>query len=400
MPGMLDDLKVLDFTMNVAGPSAAAIFTDYGATVIHVESQTGDSARTYAPFIEGKGMTHAWVNRGKKSLVMNLKDPRAVEVAKKLAADCDILIEGYRPGVMARLGLGYEEIKKVNPSIIYCHISAFGQTGPYAGNPGFDVMGQALSGMISVNGEKGGHPIKHGVTIADYEAGPNSYAAIMTALHYRQRTGIGQEIDCSLLNGMIYLNSPIDRLNDGLVVKPNGGHHSALCPFGGFFNDKGEGVIICAPSPKQWECVAKAMNRPDMLTDEKYRTCNTRAKHQVEIIAEIESWLSTFPNMEAAIEYMNRFNVPCCKINTTEDVVNDPQVKHMGFIVQAPTPDDIQQETFLTRGPFAQFSVLPGEIKKAPTLGQNTREILQQLGYSEEEIASMMDAWAPNPDKV
>lgn len=398
---MLDDIKVLDLTANVAGPSATAIFTDFGARVIHIEAQTGDSARTYAPFIDGKGMTHGWVNRGKQSLVMDLKDPRAVEVIKKLAADCDVFVEGYRPGVISRLGLGYDVIKEINPKVIYCHVSAFGQTGPYAHKPGFDLMGQALSGMISVTGEKGGRPIKHGVTIADYEAGPNTYAAIMTALHYQRRTGIGQEIDCSLLNGMIYLNSPIDRLNDGVVVKPNGGHHSALCPFGGFFNDKNEGVIICAPNPKAWETVAKAMNRPDMLTDPKYATVNVRAKYQEEIIAEIEAWLSSFPNMAAAIEHMEKFGVPCCRINTTEDVVNDPQVKHMGFIVNAPTQDDVTtQDTFLTRGPFAQFSALPGEIHKAPTLGQHTRQILEELGYPENEIADMLEAWKPNGDKI
>lgn len=396
MTGMLDDIKVLDFTTNIAGPGAAAIFTDYGARVIHVESQTGDTARTYVPFLEGKSLAHAWINRGKESLVMNLKDPRAVEVVKKLAADADVLIEGFRPGVMARLGLGYEDIRAINPKIVYCHISAFGQTGPYAGKPGFDVMGQALSGMISVNGEKGGRPIKHGVTIADYEAGPNSYAAIMTALYYQRRTGIGQEIDCSLLNGMIFLNSPIERyLNEGIVIKPNGGHHTGLCPFGGFFNDKDEGVIICAPTPKPWECLAKAMGRPDMLTEGKYSTGSIRAKNQVEIIKEIEAWLCTFPNMDAAIACMDKYGVPNCKINTTKDVCEDPQVQHMGYIVEAPTPDDIEQPTWRCRAPFAKFSVLPGEIHKAPTLGQHTESILESLGYSSEEIDSMLADWAP-----
>ena len=220
MEMMLDDVKIIDFTTNVAGPGASAMASDFGANVIKIESQSGDSARTYAPFMDGKGMTHAWVNRGKKSVVMNLKDPRAIEVCKKLIKDADILVEGFRPGVMERLGLGYEAMKEINPKLIYCSVSAFGQTGPYAQRPGFDLLGQAISGMISVNGEKGGHPIKHGVTIADYFAGPNAYAAIMTALHYQRRTGKGQHIDVSLIQGMIYLNSTIDRLNDGVIVKP------------------------------------------------------------------------------------------------------------------------------------------------------------------------------------
>ena len=179
---MLDDVKILDFTTNVAGPGASAIATDFGAQVIKIESQTGDSARTYAPFIEGKGMTHAWINRGKKSIVMNLKDPRAIEICKQLVKDADVLVEGFRPGVMDRLGLGYEAMKEINPKLVYCSVSAFGQTGPYASRPGFDLLGQAISGMISVNGEKGGHPIKHGVTIADYFAGPNAYSSALVEI--------------------------------------------------------------------------------------------------------------------------------------------------------------------------------------------------------------------------
>ncbi len=398
---MLDDVKILDFCSNVAGPGASAMATDFGANVIKIESTVGDSARTYAPFIDGKGMTHAWVNRGKKSIVLNLKDPRAIEICKKLVADADVLVEAYRPGVMDRLGLGYETLKQLNPKLVYCSLSAFGQSGPYADRPGFDLMGQAISGMISVTGEKGGRPIKHGVTLADYFAGPNAYAAIMTALHYQRRTGKGQHIDVSLIQGMIYLNSPIDRLNDGIVIKPNGGHHSALCPFGGFYNDKGEGVVICAPSPRPWECIAKALDRPDFLTDPKYSTVNTRAANQVEIIAEIEAWLSTFPSMDAAIAKMEEFDVPCCKINTTQDVVNDPQVKHMGYIVQAPTQDDItSRDSFLTRGPNAFFSDKPGYIHKAPVLGQHTGEVLAELGYSSEDIDKMISEWAPKDTKI
>lgn len=398
---MLDDVKILDFCSNVAGPGVSALATDFGANVIKIESTVGDSARTYAPFIDGQGMTHAWVNRGKKSIVLNLKDARAIEICKKLVADADILVEAYRPGVMERLGLGYEALKELNPKLVYCSLSAYGQTGPYADRPGFDLMGQAISGMLSVTGEKGGRPIKHGVTLADYVAGLNGYAAIMTALHHQRHTGEGQHIDVSLIQGMIYLNSPIDRLNDGLVIKPNGGHHSALCPFGGFYNDQGEGVVICAPSPRPWECIAKAMNRPDFLTEEKYSTVNTRAANQVEIIEEMEAWLSTFENMDAAIANMEEYDVPCCKINTTEDVVNDPQVKHMGYIVQAPTQDDItSRDTFLTRNTNAFFSAAPGSIHQAPVLGQHTAEVLASLGYSEEEIAQLTGEWVPKTTKI
>ena len=387
---MLSDVRILDFCQNVAGPGISAMASDYGADVIKIEPMEGDPARSYAPMIDGKGMTGAWINRGKKSITLNLKNPEAIEICKKLIATADVMIEGFRPGVISRLGLGYDVASEINPKLVYIHASAFGQSGPYADKPGYDIMGQALSGMISVTGEKGGRGIKHGTTLADYFAGPNGYCAMMTALHYARNTGIGQEIDCSLLQGMIYMNSPIDRMNDIGVIRPNGSHHSAMCPFGGYYNSKGEGVVICAPSRKYWGAIAQAMNRPDYMTNPDYETSFSRSCHQETIIAEIEAWLDTFPDMAAAIEEMNRYGIPNCRINTTEDVVNDPQVKHMGFLVQAPTMDDQQQETWLTRGPNAFFSKTPGYIHKADTLGQHNYEVLGELGYSREDVDRLM----------
>ncbi len=393
---MLKGVKIIDFTLNIAGPTASALATDYGATVIKVEPQTGDPCRGYAPYIDGKGMSHAWANRGKQSVVANLKDPRGVEMCKRLIADADVLVESFRPGVMERLGLGYDVLKEINPKLIYCSISAFGQTGPYAQKPGYDLMGQAISGMISVTGEKGGRPLQHGVSLADFFAGVNAYAAIATALIYQRATGKGQHIDVSLIQGMIYLNSPIDRLNVGLIVKPNGRHHPAQAPFGCFYNDEGEAVVICAHTGRPWENLTKAMERPDLLTDEKFAEFRTRTANQDELVTIIEAWLNTFPNIDAAIARLDEFDVPNCKINNTQDVLNDPQVKHMGYVVEAPTPDDVtSQDTYITRGPNALFSETPGYIHKAPTLGQNSREIFEELGYSAEEIDSMLSDWAP-----
>ena len=385
MAGMLDDVKVLDFTTNAAGPVASAEMSDYGAQVIKIESMNGGPERTYVPILEGKSLTHAWVNRGKKSITLNLKDPRAIEIVKALAKDADVLIESNRPGVMKRLGLDYETLKEINPSLIYCSLTAFGQTGPYSQKPGFDMMGQALSGMMSITGEKGGQPLKHGIALADYFGGFNVFASVLTALHYQRRTGKGQYIDVSLLQGMIHLNSTIDRLNDGVLCKPNGNHHSGLCPFGCFNTDKGESVIICAPSAKAWEAVAKAMNRPDYLTDPEYNTIGARTKNMVKVIAEIEAWLSSFPSLKEACVRMDECHMAYCLVNNDQQVVDDPQVKHMGYIVQAPTPDDIKQPTYQTRGCNAFFSDVPGEIHKAATLGQHNHEVLGGLGYSDEE---------------
>jgi len=299
MAGMLDDVKVLDFTTNAAGPVASAEMSDYGAQVIKIESMNGGPERTYVPILEGKSLTHAWVNRGKKSITLNLKDPRAIEIVKALAKDADVLIESNRPGVMKRLGLDYETLKEINPSLIYCSLTAFGQ------------------------------PLKHGIALADYFGGFNVFASVLTALHYQRRTGKGQYIDVSLLQGMIHLNSTIDRLNDGVLCKPNGNHHSGLCPFGCFNTDKGESVIICAPSAKAWEAVAKAMNRPDYLTDPEYNTIGARTKNMVKVIAEIEAWLSSFPSLKEACVRMDECHMAYCLVNNDQQVVDDPQVSQL-----------------------------------------------------------------------
>ena len=390
---MLEGIKVLEFTMNVAGPTAAAELADYGADIIKVEKMTGAEERAFSPLIDGKSLTHCWLNRGKKSITMDMKDPRAIEIIKKLANQADVLVESLRPGVLAKLGLGYDDLKESNPGLIYCSISAFGQTGPYSKKPGYDVIAQALSGMMSITGEADGAPMRHGTTLADYFAGVAGYASIATALYHRSRTGEGQHIDMSLLNGMIHLNSMIDKLNEDIVVTRNGNHHPSIAPFGLFNGNNGESVVIAAPSGKAFGALCNAMNRQELIEDAKYKSVTGRANNQDELTKTIEDWLKTYDEIEQAIHVLEAQGVACSKVNTTKDVVNDPQVLHMKYLLDAPTSDDIKQETYMTRGPLAQFSKTPGEIRKAATLGQHTHEVLEGLGIAKEEIDAMLKDW-------
>ena len=391
---MLEGIKILDFAVNVAGPHVSAIATDYGASVIKIEARNGAPCRGYAPYIDGIGFSSCWVNRGKKSVTMDLKDPRAIEACKKLIKDADVLVESFRPGVMDRFGLGYEEMHKLNPKLVYCSVSAFGQTGPYAQKPGYDIMAQALSGMVSVTGPKGSAGYMHGVSIADFFAGVNGYAAMMTALFHAMRTGEGQHVDVSILGGMVYLNSPIDRLNTGTIVKANGNHHQAQSPFGIFEHKSGRQVVICAHTGAPWERIIKMIEHPEW--NEIYPTVKDRGARQEEIIAVVTDWLNSFDNLDDAIAIMDECGVPNCRVNTVPDVINDPQVLHMGYVVQAPVPDNVNSiKTYTTRGPNAIFSAHPGSIHKQAVLGADSREVFVELGYSKEEVESMVNDWAP-----
>jgi len=231
---IFEGIRVLDFTNNLAGPYAAAMLSDYGAEVIHVEKPVlGDDNRAYLPRYEGQSMSFMDNSHGKKSLVLDLKDPEAVKIVEKLVKETDVLIESYRPGVMKRLGLDYEAMKKVRPDLIYCSVSAFGQTGPEAGRAGYDIIAQAVSGLMYMTGDQDGPPRKVGITVGDNVGALTAFGAIGAALYYRERTGIGQQIDVSLVKTLMWMSNKIDDLVlNGHMQHRNGNHHLTLCPYG------------------------------------------------------------------------------------------------------------------------------------------------------------------------
>lgn len=390
MAEALEGITVIDMSQNAAGPQCASAFADFGANVIHIEPMNGGGERTYLPLVDGKAAGWLWFDRGKKSVTLNIKHPEAREIIYKLVEKADVFIESNIPGAMDRNGLGYDKLSEINPKLVYLSITGFGSEGPLSQKASYDVMGQALSGRMSVNGEKGGLPLKDGNTISDHETALASYAAAMTALLHARETGEGQHVETSLIMSALYLNSTFDRLNDGTVVKPNGNHHSGLCPFGMFNNGKGESVIICAPQPKAWAAVAKAMNRDDFLTDPMYATANDRAKNQDRIIPQIEEWLATFDTMDEAVAVMEEYGVPNCPVLNNAQVAEHPQFLANGYVRRAPTPDGFESETYLARGPMAKLFKTPGQIRKTDNLGQSNYEILGELGYSHEDVDRLM----------
>ncbi len=394
MAGMLEGIKVIDFSVNAAGPTSCAMMADYGADVIKVEKPgMGADERGFAPLVKGKSLPAAWMNRGKKSVVLDLKDPKGVELAKMLCKDADVVVEANRPGVMKKLGLDYETIKTINPGVVYCSVTAFGQEGPYCRRGGYDILAQAMSGMMDITGEKDGVPTKHGTALGDYFGGVNAFGCIVTALFHKFRTGVGQHIDVSLLQGLIYLNSTIDFMNMGRCITRNGNHHSGLCPYGLFQGNNGESIMLGAPAPRMWTRLCEVIGRPELSDDERYNTVGKRVAIMDEVIALIENWLKGFEHIEDAVKLLDEAGVPCCKVYTNADVWNDPHVAAEEYLVEVPAPDDYPIPSFRTRNVIARFSKTPGSLKKAPFPGQNNYEILEGLGMTKEEIDQMEDGW-------
>ena len=387
--------KVIDMTNNLAGPMSAALLADYGAEVIHVERPVlGDDNRFFAPMWEGVSFSHMSTNRGKKSLVLDLKDPRSIEALKKLVAESDILIESFRPGVMERLGLGYEELKKINPGLIYCSVSAYGQVGPYSRRPGYDVIAQAVSGIMYMTGDPDGPPTKIGTAIGDWVGGLTAFGMIGHAMYYREITGKGQHIDISLARVLMWMAARFDFVYNGQQECRSGNYHTTLAPYGIFSGNNGESIIIGALNQNLWTKLCNVMGRPELAGDPKFITNDKRCENLREVVEIIETWLKSLDKIEDAQKLLMDAGVPCAKVYSNEDVYNDPHFNESGWITTVPAPDGI---TSIPGRIFPSNPVTFSEVQpvygKAPNLGQNNHEILEKLGYTSEEVDRMEREW-------
>lgn len=390
MENLFSGLKVLDFTMNTAGPYGTAMLADYGADVLKVERpKVGDDQRNYSPQLDGIAVGFYWPNRGKRSLVVDLRDPDGLAIVKELAKEADVVVESFKPGTMAKFGLAYEDIKAVNPRVVYCSVSAYGQTGPMSAKPGYDMIAQALSGVMDLTGEPDGPPTRIGVVLADEVAGAFAFGSISAALFHRERSGEGQYIDVALLDSVIALNPYVEHTAAGNAVRRSGNNPKTLAPFG-VFQGKDDFAIICAPNPKQWQALCGVMNRPDMVEDPRFESNGARTSHLDEMVAEIEGWLATFDDIDVAIELMDSAGIPVAKINTTGDLFDFDQVLARDMIIETTTPAGTPIKT---KGTPVRFSAVEPVRGRAPALGENEVEVLTALGYSEEKIAELVERW-------
>jgi crotonobetainyl-CoA:carnitine CoA-transferase CaiB-like acyl-CoA transferase len=384
--GPLQGIRVLDFTRVLAGPAASVALADLGAEVLKIEPpETGDDTRLFPPFRDDVSHYFLSVNRGKKSIVIDLKTEAGVALAKDLAENCDILIENYRPGVMDRLGLGYEALSAINPRLIYCAISGFGMTGPLRDRPSFDIVLQALSGALSVNGEAGGAPIKLGVPLGDLVGGINGPIGILAALHERSVTGRGRLIDVSLLDGMIGMLGYLAQLAffTGKDPQPQGSQHPNLVPYGTFPARDGSIIIACLTN-SFWERICRALDMRHAIADPRFDTLERRRDNR-SVVNEMISAITRQKSVQELIELLTQHEVPHAPILGIQDALSQPQARAREMVVDT-------DHAVLGKIPIVNRPIkFPADAQPVPTappvLGQHTDEIMCDiLGLTSEQI--------------
>lgn len=382
MSGPLQGLRVADFSQLVQGPNATQMLADYGAEILKIEPLHGDWQRNWSlgdAWINGESVSFLAFNRGKRSLALNLKDPRGKDAALRIIRSCDVLLENFRPGVMDRLGLGYESLAKIHPKLIYCASCGWGQDGPYLTRPGQDLLAQAVAGVLNLQGKADDPPSPVGMGVADLTASFHIVGAILAALYERNRTGLGQRIDINLLNSILGLATQEVTLylNTGHVPQRSEagiGHPCVGAPMGIYKTKDGYIVVAMMPIGKIAELVGVAG----------YEGNNSRnlIENRDEVKRSLEPGFLKKTTSEL-IDIFMEADIWAAPVNTFPQIEHDPQVKHNRSIVSFEHP---KVPPFRTIGPPARFSRTPCEIRRPPLLGEHSRAILQEMGFVNQEI--------------
>ncbi|HXH09005.1 MAG TPA: CoA transferase [Alphaproteobacteria bacterium] len=389
----LEDVKVLDLSHALAGPFCSTLLGDFGAQVIKVEVPgVGDISRQWGPpFYHTETAYFVSLNRNKKSIEIDLKQAAGKELFFRLVEVCDVVLENFRVGTLEKLGLDYDKGRARNPGIVYCSVSGFGQSGPYRDRAALDLIVQAESGMISVTGEPGSRGVRAGVSIADMTAGLYAAFGIMNALRVKEKTGQGQYVDVSMLEGQLgLLQGTIGAyLADGIVPEPMGTAYKALLPYQ-TFRTKTKDLALAVGSDRLWRIFCPIMGLEDMMTDPRFATNADRVQHREALITRLQEVFLTKPYEEWE-ELLLKHGIPVGAINTIDQVVEHPQVKARGMIVEKDHP--VAGRVKMVGVPL-QLSETPGSVRDpAPLLGQHTDEVLQTyLGMRQDDIAALRQA--------
>ena len=385
--GPLSGITVLDLTQFLSGPFCTMIMADLGADILKIERP--DRPRASGPYLHGERIYDLSVNRSKKSMTLNLKSDAGKDIFKKLLISSDVVIENFKPGTMERMGLGYEELKKIKPNLIYAAISGFGYTGPYKNRGALDMVIQGMSGLMSLTGEPNGRPTRCGTSASDIFYGIYMFGAVASALYEREKTGKGQFIDVAMLDSTFsclenaVINTCIFNKNPERV----GNSHPTSVPFQTFQTSDGEIIITCSRDSAFYS-LCRAMGRPDMIQDERFAKAEARRLNKELLEDEITRFTST-RTLDECEETLNQFGVPNGRINTLTMICKDPQIAARDMIVKVEHP---VAGTYQMAGSPLKFSSLTeAHYEPAPTLGQHTREILsERLNMTDTEIEALL----------
>jgi crotonobetainyl-CoA:carnitine CoA-transferase CaiB-like acyl-CoA transferase len=393
--GALQGLTVLDMTRVLAGPFAGMIMADMGANVIKVEEpEKGADERQMGPFHNGESAYFMNLNRNKRGLTVNLKNPKGKELFRQLVQKADVVLENFRPGTMEKLGLGYEDLKKINPRIIYAAISGFGHYGPYKDRPGYDIISQAMSGLMSTTGWPGGEATRTGTAMGDVLGGLSCAIGILAAVHNRSITGEGQKVDVALVDSAVASLEIINMiyLTEGRIPQRIGNRYESTYPYDSFQAADGS-LVIGAGNDKLWQNLCGIMKRPDLAARQEWARVRDRVANHAEVKIEVEKWTQQY-KVADLVQMMLDAGVPAAPINNIEQVVNDPHIggaREMFVETVHPKAGKIK----LT-GAHIKMSATPPSIRvPSPALGEHNAAVLGELlGLSGGQVAELKAAGA------
>jgi len=391
MPGPLQGIRILDLSWVLAGPFATMVLNDLGAEVIKVEQlKVGDIARGNGPYVRGLSSYFLSLNRGKKSITLNLASEHGRDIFLRLVEHVDVVVQNFTPGTMEKLGLGYETLKQHNPKIIYAACSGFGQTGPYATKLAFDVIVQAMGGIMSITGEPGGPPIRPGASIGDIAAGLFLCIAILACLQERHVSGQGQMIDISMLDCQVAIqeNAFVRYLTTGEVPRALGTRHPVFTPFQVFLTKDGYiAVAMVGGVRDQWPLYCATIGRLDIMDDERFQTGWLRTQNY-EVLEPILTEAMKAKTTQEWLEELEQVGIPCGPVNTIDKVAVDPQILARDMILDVHHP---KAGSFKVTNTPIKLSRTPSKLERAsPDLGEHTKDVLKELvGLTDEELLDL-----------
>ena len=383
----LQNLMVLDLTRVVSGPYAGSILGDFGAKVIKIEMPgSGDDARSYGPYENGESMYFANLNRSKKGITLNLKAPEGKEIFLSLVKKADIVLENYRPGVVDKLGLGYDELKTHNPRLIYGALSGFGSYGPYSQRPGYDIISQGMGGLMSVTGAKGGEPTRSGNAMGDMLGGMNLVIGVLAAVNARSLTGVGQRVDVSLVDSVAASleNAYIRYFKSGKIPVRNGNAYASIAPYDTYRAKDGRVIIACGNQKLYERLCTEILDMPWMITDERFLNIPLRVKNNEIQKKYIEEWTMQY-TVEEIVDRVLGKGIPAAPIYDVSQITQDAHIalaREMFVEIEHPVIGRMK----VNGNPVKLMDMMPRINCPAPTLGEHNEEILGELGYDARQI--------------